>query len=259
MISHRLLTAIGLLMITVLACAPRQIRPIANIDPTPLLEAVADRNIEFEQGLSGTLEMDFKHGKKRFRGRAFTIAFPDGRFRFEVPGPLGSTFLIMTYNGHEVLAYYPDEGKAYRSVGDGSSINPYLPFPLPVEMSTLVSLLMGIPTEESVISETQAFLLESGEKQLWVRSGEEGLQFMYLFTKDPAVALRLVKARENSMTLVVTTRKVPPYFPDGFTLTLPDAELRGQWENVAFFDGDATVLQLNIPLSVHVTDLEGTF
>jgi hypothetical protein len=255
--TRRCLAVFFLLAIAIPGCAQRQLRPVADIDPTPLLETVSERNALFEQGLSGVLEMDFRQGKKRFRGRAFIIAFPDGRFRLEIPGPLGSTFLIMTYDGDKVLAYYPEEGRAYRSYRDSPTINPYLPFPLPIKMGAIVSLLMGTPAVENASAEIRAFLLESGEKQLLLRS-DDGVQMSYLFTGGPTAALRVVKAQETSMEMVVTTRKIQPYFPSRFVINLPDADMRGQWESVAFFDDDETVLQPDIPGSVHVNDLKGT-
>jgi hypothetical protein len=251
------LTVVCLLTLPVVACAPHQIQPVADIDPSPLLETVTYRQTAFESGVSGTLEMDFKQGKKHFRGSVFIVAFPDGRFRLEVPGPLGNTLLIMANNGHEVLAYYPEKGKAYRSVSDGPSLNPHLPFPLPVEANTLTPLLLGIIPEGMSISQLNAFLLQSGEKQLLAGSNNGGLQLTYLFTREPSVALRIVKASKKDMDIVVTTQKTPPYFPEGFVLATPDANLKGEWEKVAFFDGDETILQLNVPASVHVTDLEG--
>ena len=115
------------------ACAPRQIKPVAAMDPAPFLDAVYARNAILEGGLSGTLELGFRNGKRRFKGRTYVVAFPDGRFRLEVPAPLGGTLLVMVSNNAEILAYYPGEGKAFRSEAGGRSLNPYIPFPLPVD------------------------------------------------------------------------------------------------------------------------------
>jgi len=255
----RLLTVASLISLTAASCAPRQIKPVADIDPLPLIERVTQRRKAFERGLSGILELDLRQGKKRFRGKAYIVAFPDGRFRLEVPGPMGSTLMIMADNGDGLLAYYPEEGIAYRSFAGGPYTNPHLPFPLPVGPDEVTTLMMGIYPQGTDISETGAVLLDSGEKRLRVATNDDGLQHIYLFTREPVAALRLIRAQGQDLELEVTTKTVPPHFPHRFVIVFPDASVKGVWESVDLFNGDESVLQLNIPESVPITDLGSAF
>jgi hypothetical protein len=220
-----------------------------------MLETVLHRRIALGKGISGILESDFKQADKRFRGKAYIIAFPEGPFRLEIPGPFGSTTVVMINNGQEVTVYYPREGKAFISRTDSLSIKPHLPFPLPVDTGMLAALLMGTVPDGNNISATKGFLLESGEKQLWTRSDPEGLEFNYFFTKGQAGVLRRVSARGSGFDLEVTTQKTPPHLPAAFTFTTPDATIKGAWEKAVMLGGDETVLQLDIPESVTITDL----
>jgi len=123
-------------------CMPRQIKPVAAINPAPLLEKIQARRMTFEKGLSGTLDLTFI-GKHRYNSKAYIVAYPDGPFRLEIPTPMGGTALAMVSGNGEILAYYPEKGRAYRSTVDGRSIEPYIPFPLPVDPTVLPSLIMG--------------------------------------------------------------------------------------------------------------------
>ena len=118
----------------------------------------------------------------------------------------------------------------------------------------LAALLMGIFPEGMDISESGASLLTSGERCLWAKLENGGLEFTYIFTEEPTAALRIIYAHETDMDMKVTTKKTFPFFPDGFTVAFPDATLKGEWDKVALFDGDGTVLRLSIPGSVHVVD-----
>ncbi|MDT8395947.1 MAG: hypothetical protein RRA32_05825 [bacterium] len=238
------------------ACAPRQLRPIATIDHTPLLEAVQERRSILETGLSGTLEMDFKGGERRFRGKSYIVAYPGGRFRLEIPGPWGSTYLVMTCDGREVLAYYPEEGKAFRSLAEGRSVNPHLPFPLPVDPIMIPALFMGVFPDGGEVSKASASLMDSGVKSLRAGWGDTQLQFHYLFAKGSDSVLTEVTAHEKDMRLIVHTGENPPYLPRDFSLTFPDASLKGQWRQAALFKGSEADLELRIPGHVTVIDLE---
>jgi hypothetical protein len=251
----RLLKAICILAMAASACAPRQIRPVSEIDPAPMLETVAHRRNALEKGISGLLETDFKKGGQRYRGKAYITVFPDGPFRLEIPGFMGSTAMVMVNNGQEVTAYYPEERKAYLSLTDGLSINPHLPFPLPVKTDLLTALLMGTVPKSYHISEAGAFLLDSGEKQLWSKSDQDGMTFKYLFTEGPAADLMQVNASRPGLEMEVTTQRKPPYLPESFALIFQESTIKGDWEKVAVFNGDRTVLLLNVPASVPITDL----
>ncbi|UCG37860.1 MAG: hypothetical protein JSV00_06555, partial [bacterium] len=178
-----LLVILALLMA---GCAPRQVRTVAVIDPAPLLQVVRDRDMALGQGLAGTLELDFRQEGRRFRGTAHVVMIPDGRFRIEVPGPLGSTLLIMTGDGHQVLAYYPEEGKAFRSTAGGKPLSPYLPFPFPVAPLELPALVCGVLPGGPGEMEASAGLLRSGKRLLSLRSGDAGHSYSFFFGERPA-------------------------------------------------------------------------
>jgi hypothetical protein len=258
MIPGRLLTVICVLSTAISSCVPRQIRPVSEIDPAPMLEVVTLRRNSFENGLSGILEADFVQTGKRFRGKAYITVFPDGPFRLEIPGPMGTTLMVMVNNGQEVTAYYPEERKAYLSLTDGLSTSPHLPFPFPVEPKIMAALLVGTVPGNFRTSAAVAYLLDSGEKQLRSVSDQSGLEFTYLFTKGPAAALRFVNAHGHDLDLAVFTSTTPPYLPESFIITTRESTLRGEWEEVTMFRGDKSILLLDIPESVHITDLRGT-
>ena len=185
------------------ACAPRQLKPVASIDPAPLLEKVYVRQTAMEKGVSGSLELAFKNSKQRFTGKVYVVAYTDGRFRLEVPGPFGGTHLVMANDNNEILAFYPGKNKAFRSAVDGRSINPHLPFPLPVKPARLPALIMGVIPQGSDISGVQAHLMDSGEKQLQTATADDSLQFTWLFGKGPENRLLLITVRGEDLEVSV--------------------------------------------------------
>jgi hypothetical protein len=204
------------------------------------------------------MELAFKNGKQRFKGGVYIVAYPDGRFRLEVPGPLGGTFLVMASDNREILAYYPGENKAFRTAVGGRSLNPHLPFPLPVDPTILPALIMGVYPEDSAVSKAEAHLMDSGEKILKTGLGDTGLQFTYLFDKAPKVRLREITVSRRGMKVSVHTDREPDHLPRDFVLTVADGVLKGEWDSVAPFKGDKATLGLRLPDSVPVTDLEAS-
>jgi len=247
-----------LLTVWVPACAPQQIRPVAEIDPLPFLESVASRRTELEQGLSGSLELSYKNSKQRFSGKAYVVAYPDGRFRIEVAGPLGGTFLVMTSDRSQILAYYPNDNRAFKSTAGGRSLSPHLPFPLPVDPGVLPALILGVLPEDDTVTSARAYLLDSGEKILRVKTGPTGLQFTYLFDKASRTRLRRIEARGRDLEVTVNTGRGAGHRLQDFTLDLADGTLRGDWDSTSPFLGDAADLALHLPSSVPITDLEAT-
>jgi len=237
------------------ACAPRQIKPVTVIDPTPLLEKVNSRQTAFEQGLSGTLELFF-HGKKRFNGKVFIVAYPDGRFRLEVPGPFGGTHLVMASDNTEVLAYYPGESRAFRSLADGGSLNSHLPFPLPLDPARLPALIMGVLPGNSDLSDAQAHLMDSGEKLLEAAASDGELKYTYLFAKGSQSPLRQVTIRGEGMDVSVRTFHDNGHLPRDFKITLAEGVLKGEWDSVATFGGDEAALKIHLPDFIKITDLD---
>jgi len=253
-----ILLVLGILFAS--ACTPRQLRPVATVDHTPFLKAVTERRSTLETGISGTLELDIKRGDKHFRGKSYIVAYPNGHFRLEIPGPWGSTVLVMTSDGNEILAYYPEKAKAYRSLAVGRSLNPYLPFSLPVDPSMIPALMMGIfPATEKIteeISEANATLMDSGEVKLQARWEASGPGLDYLFAKGSDSSLSMITAVQNDMFLKVMTDLTPPHLPRSFTLTSSDASMKGEWKSASLFKGTETDLGFQIPDNVTVIDLE---
>lgn len=249
-----ILLLLGIMFVS--ACTPRQLRPVATVDHTPFLKVVIERRTILETGITGTLEMDFKRGDKHFRGKSYIVAYPNGRFRLEIPGPWGSTLLVMTSDGENILAYYPEEAKAYRSLAEGRSLNPYLPFPLPVDPDRVPALMMGVFPEGGEVTDAKATLMDSGTRILWTRWNDTELQFEYDFRNESKAALTLITAHERDMYLTVTTEKTFPHLPRNFTITFPDASLKGEWKSASLFAGTETDLGFLIPDHVTVIDLE---
>jgi len=261
-----ILLALGILFVS--ACTTRQLRPVATVDHTPFLKAVTERRSTLETGISGTLEMNFKKGGKRFRGKSYIVAYPNGHFRLEIPGPWGSTVLVMRSDGNEILAYYPEKAKAYRSLAEGRSLNPYLPFPLPVDPAMIPALMMGIsPGPEEIpgeitgevserVSEAIATLMDSGEINLQARWEASGPEFDYLFAKGSETSLSMITTVQNNMSLKVMTDLTPPHLPRSFTITSSDASMKGEWRSASLFKGTESDLVFQIPDNVTVIDLE---
>ena len=229
---------------------------MALIDPAPLLEVVNARQIAFEKGLSGSLDLSFKNGKQRYNSKAYIVAYPDGRFRLEVPGFLGDTYLVMASDNTEILAFYPSQNKAFRSAIDGQSINPHLPFPLPVDPTRLPALLMGVFPGSGHPAGVEAHLMDSGEKLLRTITDDRKLQYDYLFDKGHADRLRKITIRGKDIEVTVHTAPKANHLPRDFDITLPDGVLKGEWDSVVPFRGDTAVLELPLPASVSVKDLE---
>jgi len=250
-----ILTAAFLIITTCAACVPRQVRPVSQINPSAMLEEVTQRRDTLESGLSGILETDFREGRRRFGGKAYIVAFPDGPFRLEIPGQMGNTLMVMVNDGEEVVVYYPGKETAYISPVDDPSINEHLPFPLPVGTCALAPLLLGTTSAADDSTGIKGYLLDSGEKRLWTGDDGSGLEFSYLFSGEQSPALRLVSAHGKGIELEVTTRKTPPYLPDRFTLTFQGTTITGSWEKAELFTGDRDILRIDLPGSVSVRDL----
>lgn len=252
----RLVLAWGcLLILSAAACAPRDLYPERNIDPTPLMQAVRDRGEVLATGVSGTILIRYRGAEGRFSGKTYVTALPGGPFRLEIPGFLGNTLAAIVSDGTQVLAYYPEEGQAFRSPARGHAIGIHLPFPLPLEAAALPSLLLGILPEEGNPEMIRAGILNTGERILQVREGGTGTEFTFLFRKN-TLDLRSFRCSTGGLDLHGTTQGKPPFLPEAFRLDFPDSRIEGEWETIGLFEGEASALKLRIPPSVPVTDLE---
>lgn len=250
----------GIIIIFILAlgtaCAPRQIKPVAVIDPSPFLHIVDERQAALEKGISGTLELTFKNSRRRFKGRVYTVALPDGQFRLEVPTPLGGTHLVMTNDNKRILAYYPDENKAFTSNVKGRSIDPHLPFPLPLDPAVLPILIMGVFPDEAGSVKSEAHLMDSGAKRLIVHEENHGLRYEFLFNEENGERLQGYTVKGEYGQILVRTEPGPPYLPADFILTTEKGTLKGEWDSITPFKGDDKALEISLPEQMPVTDLE---
>jgi len=244
------------LIVFTTACAPRSIYPERDLDPSPLLQAMTTRQTTFKAGVSGTIEILYRGTDGNFRGKAHIIVFPDGPFRIEIPGLMGSTLVIMASDGREVLIYYPGEGVAFRGPAKGLSLGSRLPFPLPVDAAAVPPLLLGSFPGYTHPGNPRSSLLSSGERTLRITGDGTGPQFKFLFSKKDPPALHAYHCSYDNLRLEATTARIPPFFPEAFTVTLPDAELKGKWEKAGLFKKDASALKFKIPGSVPITELE---
>lgn len=244
-----------LLILSAAACAPRDLYPERNIDPTPLMQAVRDRGEVMSSGVSGTILLRYAGEDGRFGGKAYVTALPGGAFRMEIPGFLGNTLVAIASDGTHVLTYYPEEGQAFRSPARGHAIGIHLPFPLPLEAASLPSLLLGVLPQDGTPEMIRAAILNTGERILQVREKGTGTEFTFLFRKN-TLDLRSYRCSLGGLDLQGTTQGKPPFFPEAFRFEFPDARIEGEWETIRFFEGEASALKLRIPPSVPVTDLE---
>jgi hypothetical protein len=237
-------------------CAPRQIKPVESIDPSPLLNLVQERASALNQGLSGTMELAFKNKKQRFNSKIYIVAYPDGRFRMEVPGAFGNTYLVMANDSREIIAYYPGENRAFSSALDSRSLNRHLPFPLPVDPEKITALLMGVfPQKEGVVG-VQAHLMGSGEKLLEAGASESDLRYAYLFEKGPKDRLKKITVKGADMEVSIITSLKAPNLPRDFEISFAEGFINGKWESAAPFEGNESVLELRVPGSTPITDLD---
>ena len=238
-------------------CLPRQIKPVDSIDPAPLLSLVRERQSAFGRGLSGTMELAFKNRKKRFNSKVYIVAYPDGRFRMEIPGAFGNTYLFMVNDNREIMAFYPGDNRAFSSAVNSRSLNRHLPFPLPVDPEKIAALIMGVlPHQNGQDLGVQAYLMKSGEKLLETETSDSDLRYAYLFGKTPQSRLRKITIRGKDVEVSIVTDLKAPNLPRNFEILFPEGFIKGQWEKVSLFEGNDSVLELQIPGSTTVTDLD---
>lgn len=254
----KLSIAIAFSMMLGAGCLPRQIKPVDSIDPAPLLYLVRERQSAFDQGLSGTMELAFKNKKQRFSSKVYIVAYPDGRFRMEIPGAFGNTYLVMANDNREIMAFYPDDNRAFSSAVNSRSLNRHLPFPLPVDPEKIAALVMGVFPRNGHDPGVQAYLMGSGEKLLETETSDGDLRYAYLFGKTPKGSLRKISVKGKDLEVSLVTDLKAPNLPRNFEILFPEGFIKGKWEKVSLFEGNDSVLKLHIPESTPVTDLDTT-
>lgn len=218
----------GLLL--AVSCARTQTMTyVSSLEPAPFLELLERRTAAIA-GLSAEMEMDFRDNERRFRGRAYLMLAADGRFRIEVPGPWGSTALVMVSDGEDLWAYYPEKNRAYRSALDGRSLSPYLPFPFEMDLRRLPAALAGVLPADRAWSGPRAFLLSSGQAALLLDLG--GREGRYTFSGGLAGELARLEVPGGQGSLMVDFAGQSPSLPHLFEYRASGALLKGRLEDV---------------------------
>jgi hypothetical protein len=238
-------------------CLPRQIKPVDSIDPAPLLRLVRERQAAFGHGLSGTMDLAYKNKKQRFNSRVHIVAYPDGRFRMEIPGAFGNTYLFMANDNRKIMAFYPGDNRAFSSAVNSRSLNRQLPFPLPVDPEKIAALIMGVfPHQNGRDLGVRAYLMGSGEKLLEMETPDGNLKYAFLFGKTPKGRLRKITVEGKGVEVSIVTDLKAPNLPRKFEIFFSEGFIKGQWEKASLFEGNDSVLELRIPESTPVTDLD---
>jgi len=240
------------------ACsAPREIRHVRSVDPSIYIDALKNRT-DPAGGFATTMHMDFRGGDRDFQGKVYLlIAFPE-KFRLEVPGWMGSTLLLMVNDGKDVWAYYPEEGRSYRSSAHGLSISPYLPFPLPVDPSLIPLLLAGALPDDMGEHSATAYELESGRSVLYLeKTGGETLR--YLFSEGGEPRLTELKADIRHGTYTLTNFGDASGLPTDFRFRSDGGELKAKFKDSRNLDNvSPTTFQSPVPPGIPTRNLETT-
>jgi hypothetical protein len=116
-------------------------------------------------------------------------------------------------------------------------------------------LILGLYPADGLSTDLQAHLLDNGEKLLTTRTGS-GYQYAYLFARGSGERIRMITVAGENMEISIRTGRGANFIPEGFTLTLQDAVIRGEWDFIAPFDGSDSALGIELPATVPVTDLD---
>ncbi len=244
--------------LTISACAgPRAIRHVRSLDPDPLIRTLKSRR-PLADGLASTVHMDFKGSDRHFKGKGYLLVSRPGRFRLEIPGWLGSTVLLMVSDGRTIWAYYPEEGKAYRTAVDGLSLSPYLPFSFPIETTALPHLLAG-SLPESDNNSVSAYETESGGAVLYVVSGTASMTFRFERDRknDGVLYLAEVSTESRDGRYLTSYSEQEPHLSRRLTFSSGAATLEVKLESTKFVKDLADDrFRSPIPSGIAVYDLE---
>jgi len=250
------LHTLALVVLFLSACAaPREIRHVRSIDPSPYINTLKERS-SLAGGFATTMHMDFRGEGKKIQGKAYLLIAYHEMFRLEVPGWMGSTLLVMVNNGENVWTYYPEEGTSYRSSAHGLSISPYLPFPLPVDPALIPLLITGALPDDVEYRSARAYELESGRTVLYLeKSGEETLR--YIFSHDETPHLVEFKTDVRNGTFILTNSQDTPHLPTEFRYRSAKGELKAKLKDSRPLDDvSPDMFQSPIPPGIPMRDLE---
>jgi outer membrane lipoprotein-sorting protein len=250
------LHALALLVLFLSACsAPREIRHVRSINPSPYINTLIERS-SLAGGFATTMHMEFRGEGKNFQGKVYLIIAYHEMFRLEVPGWMGSTLLVMVNNGKNVWAYYPEEGTSYRSSAHGLSISPYLPFPLPIDPALIPLLITGALPDDVEYWSSRAYELESGRTVLYLeKPGEETLR--YIFSRGEKPHLVELQADVHNGTFILTNSQDTPNLPTEFRYRSTKGELKAKLKDSRPLDDvSPDTFQSPIPPGIPMRDLE---
>lgn len=243
-------------LILLSACAaPRKIRHVRSIDPSPYINILKERS-SLAGGFATTMHMDFRGEGGDFQGKAYLLIAYHKMFRLEVPGWMGSTLLVMVNNGENVWAYYPEEGTSYRSSVHGLSITPYLPFPLPMDPALIPLLITGALPDDVEFRSASAYELESGRAVLYLeKPGVETLRYLFSHGETPHLAELRADLRNGTFTLI--NSQDTPHLPTEFRFRSAKGELKVKLKDSRPLDDvSPDMFQSPIPPGIPMRDLE---
>jgi len=247
-----------ILIVPVLAgCAgPSTFDNAARIDPSELLRILDFQRENLKQGFAGNLEMDFREGKRHYRGESFILVDPQGRFRLEVPGWMGSTLMIMVNDGRIIKAYYPKDNELYITSVSGRSLSPFLPFPFPLDPATLPSLISGIWPDNADAALAAAYINKKGERLLSTTTPDFPV-LNYVFRPHPQDFLKELSVLHDESRLTVYFAAEGDNLPKAFTYKDETTALKGSFQNLKIFTvlNDAA-FSLELPPDVVIRELD---
>ncbi|MEE8319742.1 MAG: hypothetical protein V3R44_03540 [bacterium] len=246
---------LALLFLTTSCAAPDSYRHISSIDPEPFVKTLTAREAAPE-GLISTLDVRYRGEAGRYSGEVFLVLARQSKLRLEVPGSMGSTFLVMVSDGRKVWIYYPGEGSAYMTSVGGESLAPYLPFPLPLDPAWIPDLIMGLIPQGVNAESIRAYTTRSGKTVLYL-DGSDGLSLQYAMLPGDPARLYSVTARKDGSTLTVTFAREDTNLPEKLDYRSADGRTKADFIQVRRTDSlPKMAFESPIPSDISVKDLE---
>lgn len=246
---------LALLFLTSSCAAPDSFKRVNSIDPAPFLKALAQRKAA-TAGLISTLEVKYRGEAGRYAGDIYLVLARPSRLRLEIPGAMGSTFLVMVSDGNRVWAYYPEEGSAYVTSVGGASLAPYLPFHFPMDPAWIPDLIMGVMPGDTETERVSAYTTESGKHVLYL-DRSDGLSLWYAMLPGDRARLLAVTAKKDDTTLKVSYDTEDSNLPRKLGYESDDGRTRVNFIQVRRTDSPpAKAFESPVPPHIPVRDLE---
>jgi hypothetical protein len=230
----KLITLI-LFPVALVSCATAPpVQRTAETDPAPFVKYLKERFAQFDQGLSATVDLDFQNEDRYQGGIAYMVLQPSGRFRLEVPGPMGSTLLVAACDGQRFQVYYPEEAAAFQGSALDAGMWARMPFSLPVRPVDFAFLITGTPPVERAAA-APAYLNSDGTRILTI----EGI-LADTITMDFGGRRNAshpypdhMLSRLGDASFKVTNRREHPHYPEQFSLRRDGLSLSGRFDRIA--------------------------